>query len=393
MSTDLLLLRRHRKECAKARAEVLDAVETRLHNMGWISKKTAQSRRVGKQKAPDSILELGSTQDAGLMMDLDQPPFHQLPGQKTSMESSGISLGLGLDPDLIGFFSFSSTLGQTKDMTLACPDMMSFLLEPSAPISVNGSPPSWTAERKQIRLEGLAPLTVLAGQSLCYTIRARASLINTCVMSLYFHDLNLLGHLEIMERFMLMRDGQFVARLGEALFEDETGLLIRCAEAADEITANEMADASTRPGAGTRSDRRGSVASTSSNTSTWRKARLTWPPRSGEVEMTLRAVLLDCFQTDGSYDFESSQAVVDSEVSDMEVEDGEVSRSYVRGSQKGRLLSKRRKIGAEELEETLAFAVKGYEDESTICRDANGRSLIILLSAFSSCCLLTCQLD
>ncbi|KAG0064005.1 hypothetical protein BGZ89_009461 [Linnemannia elongata] len=364
-------LTKHRKECAKARAEVLDAVGTRLQNLGWISKTTTQSRRVGKQKATESVLESGCTQDAGLMMDLDQPPFQQLPGQGTNMEPSGISLGLGLDPDLLGFFSFSSSLGQTKDMTLACPDMMSFLLEPTTPIAANGSTPSGTEERKQIRLEGLAPLTVLAEQSLCYTIRARASLINTCVMSLYFHDLNLLAHLEIMERFMLMRDGQFVARLGEALFEDETGLLIRCAEAANEAAASEMTDASTRPGTGTRLDRRVSVASTSSHTSTWRAARLTWPPRSGEVEMTLRAVLLDCFQADGSHEFENSQAVVDSGVSDMEVEDGEVSRSYVRGSQKSRLLSKRRKISAEELEETLAFAVKGYEDESTICRDAN----------------------
>lgn len=323
--------------------------------------------------ATDSFLELGSMQDARPMMDMDQPPFQQLLGQGTSMEPSSVSLGLGLDPDLLGFFSFSSTLGQTKDMTLACPDMMSFLLQPTAPIAANGSPPSGTAERKQIRLEGLAPLAVLAEQSLCYSIRARASLINTCVMSLYFHDLNLLGHLEIMERFMLMRDGQFVARLGEALFEDETGLLIRCAGAANEDAANEMADASTRPGAGTRIDRRGSVASTSSNTSTWRKARLTWPPRGGEVEMTLRAVLLDCFQADGSYELESSQAAVDSDFSDMEVEGDEVSWSYVRGSQKDRLLSKRRKIGTEELEETLAFAVKGYEDESAICRDANGK--------------------
>ncbi|KAF9143867.1 hypothetical protein BGX30_014455 [Mortierella sp. GBA39] len=364
-------LAKHRKECAKARAEVLDAVGTRLQNMGWISKKTAQSKRVGKQNATYSILESGSTQDAELIMDLDQPPFQQPPRQGSSMEPSGKSLELGLNPDLLGFFSFSSTLGQTQAMTLACPDMMSFLLEPTTPIAANGSPLSGTAERRQIRLEGLAPLTVLAEQSLCYTIRARASLINTCVMSLYFHDLNLLGHLEIMERFMLMRDGQFVARLGEALFEDETGLLIRCAEAANEAAANEIADASTRPGSGTRLDRRGSVASTSSNTSTWRTARLTWPPRSGEVEMTLRAVLLDCFQADGPYELESSQAVVDSDLSDMEVEDGELSRSYVRGSQKGRLLSKKRKIGAEELEEILAFAVKGYEDESTICRDAN----------------------
>jgi hypothetical protein len=345
--------------------------------MGWISNTTTQSIRAGKQKATNSIHELRPSQETALMMDLDLYPFEQLPGKGAHTESGAISLDLGLDPDLLGFFSFSSTLGQTKDMTLACPDMMSFLLEPTSLTSANGSSsPSGTAEQEHIRLEGLAPLSVLAEQSLCYTIRARASLINTCVMSLYFHDLNLLGHLEIMERFLLMRDGHFVARLGEALFEDEAGLLIRCAKAANEAAISELADAPTKSGAGTVLDRRGSVASTTSNTSTWRKARLTWPPRSGEVEMTLRAVLLDCFQADGYDELGCSQAPEESDLSDMEVEDGEASRSFMRGSQKDRSLTrKRRKISAEKLEETLAFAVKGYEDESTICRDANGMYL------------------
>ncbi|KAG0286053.1 hypothetical protein BGZ96_009792 [Linnemannia gamsii] len=363
---------KHRMECAKARAEVLDAVGTRLRSMRWISKKTTQNIRAGKQKATDSIHESRTTQERGLPMDLDLYSFDPRPGQGANMRSDAISLELGLDPDLLGFFTFSSTLGQTKDLTLACPDMMSFLLEPTSSTATNGSsPPSGTAGRKQTRLKGLAPLSVLAEQSLCYTIRARTSLINTCVMSLYFHDLNLLGHLEIMERFLLMRDGHFVARLGEALFEDETGLLIRCAEAANEAAASEATDAPTKPGAGIGLDRRGSVASTSSNTSTWRKARLTWPPRSGEVEMTLRAVLHDCFQVDGCDELGSSQADEESEMSDMEVEDDEAFRSFVRDSQRDRLMTNRRKISTEELEETLAFAVKGYEDESTICRDAN----------------------
>ncbi|KAG0218023.1 hypothetical protein BGX33_008884 [Mortierella sp. NVP41] len=357
---------KHRKECAKARAEVLYAVGTRLESMGCISKATYRNR-TGKQAARGDIQE-GSIEDSQGMMELDLHPFVQLPGQGAGMESEAISLDLGLNPDLLGFFSLSSTLGQTKEMTLACPDMMAFLLGPTPSKTSKGLSPSGEgAGQNQIRLEGLAPLTVLAEQSLCYSIRARTSLINTCVMSLYFHDLNLLGHLEIMERFLLMRDGQFVARLGEALFEDETGLLTRCADAANEA-ANETADAS----AGTGSDRRGSVASTTSSGSTWRKARLTWPPRSGEVEMTLRAVLLDCFQAGESGNLEGSDEVKESDVSDMEIEgDGsaEAARAVERESQEHRPL--RRRIAAHELEDTLSFSVKGYEDESTICRDAN----------------------
>ncbi|KAF9093593.1 hypothetical protein BGX29_009874 [Mortierella sp. GBA35] len=357
---------KHRKECAKARAEVLYAVGTRLESMGCISKATYRNR-TEKQAARGDIQE-GSIEDSQGMMELDLHPFVQLPGQGAGMESEAISLDLGLNPDLLGFFSLSSTLGQTKEMTLACPDMMAFLLGPTPSKTSKGLSPSGEgAGQNQIRLEGLAPLTVLAEQSLCYSVRARTSLINTCVMSLYFHDLNLLGHLEIMERFLLMRDGQFVARLGEALFEDETGLLTRCADAANEA-ANETADAS----AGTGSDRHGSVASTTSSGSTWRKARLTWPPRSGEVEMTLRAVLLDCFQAGESGNLEGSDEVKESDVSDMEIEgDGsaEAARAVERESQEHRPL--RRRIAAHELEDTLSFSVKGYEDESTICRDAN----------------------
>ncbi|KAK3840847.1 MAG: Spc98 family-domain-containing protein [Linnemannia gamsii] len=375
---------KHRKECAKARTEVLDAIGTRLENMGWISKKPTLGRQTGKQVTTDGVQESGSAQGARLLMDLDMSTFERLPGQGSTTTEPGadISLDLGLDPDLLGFFSISSTLGQSKDMSLACPNMMSFLLEPTTTVSTvaaNGglllSPSGAATEQKQIRLERLAPLTVLAEQSLCYTIRVRASLINTCVMSLYFHDLNLLGHLEIMERFLLMRDGWFVARLGEALFEDEAGLLMRCAEASNEAAASETADSATRPGAGmnvgAKNERRSSVASTSSSTSSWRKARLTWPPRSGEVEMTLRAVLLDCFQADEADEVESSRLVGESDLLDMEIEDdGAPFQSFVLGAKKDRSV-KRKKIGAEELEETLAFAVKGYDEENTICRDAN----------------------
>ncbi|KAF9131337.1 hypothetical protein BGW39_001948 [Mortierella sp. 14UC] len=377
---------KHRKECAKAQAEVLGAVGTRLKSMGWISRKTNLVRRTEKQARIDGVHESGSMggQDVELLMDLDMQTFERLPGQglpTTTEPGAAFSLDLGLNPNLLGFFSLSSTLGQTKDMALACPDMMSFLLEPTTLSTVAKGvmslPSGTSAERKQIRLEGLAPLTVLAEQSLGYTIRARASLINTCVMSLYFHDLNLLGHLEIMERFLLMRDGWFVARLGEALFEDGTGLLMCCMEAANEAAANEVADSATRPGggagvgAGNRNDRRGSMASTSSNTSSWRKALLTWPPRSGEVEMTLRAVLLDCFQASEAEEVESIAAAEESNSSEMEVDNDAPDRSFVVGDSKKDRLLKRKKIGSEELEETLAFAVQGYDEESTICRDAN----------------------
>ncbi|KAF9966552.1 hypothetical protein BGZ70_001961 [Mortierella alpina] len=208
----------------------------------------------------------------------------------------------------------------------------------------------------------MAPLTVLAEHSLCDSIRARTLLVNTCVMSLYLHDLNLLGHLEIMERFMLMKDGQFVMKLGEALFLDETGFLNRSAQAAYEAE-NATSDS--------KSERRSSMTSSASGgsgASTWRNVQLKWPPRSGELEMTLRAVLLECFHsTLSNTDFVSSGTnspdVFD--VSEMDVQEEAVEREA------SPRRTMRREVDAQELEESLAFAVKEYDDQSKICRDAN----------------------
>ncbi|KAF9937514.1 hypothetical protein BGZ67_001191 [Mortierella alpina] len=212
----------------------------------------------------------------------------------------------------------------------------------------------------------MAPLTVLAEHSLCDSIRARTLLVNTCVMSLYFHDLNLLGHLEIMERFMLMKDGQFVMKLGEALFLDETGLLNRSAQAAHDAenttSATEASDS--------KNERRSSMASSASggsSASTWRNVQLKWPPRSGELEMALRAVLLECFHstssnTDSLGSGTNSQDM--SVLSEMDVEEAVEREVALRRIRK-------REVEAQELEESLAFAVKEYDDQSKICRDAN----------------------
>ncbi|CAO3572327.1 unnamed protein product [Mortierella alpina] len=365
----------NKQRCSDSSNEVLRALALRLQSMKWIEKRISQRLRRSILRQ-DGICQLNDSSGA---MDLDtsQPSCGPVDGEAV--------LGLGLDPELQGFFLLSSTIGQTSTMSLACPDMMAFLLDPSTPSTSLTSSPQSTSPcafpgsvlpahdgsssacltpakgTYHVRLDSMAPLTVLAEHSLCDSIRARTLLVNTCLMSLYFHDLNLLGHLKIMERFMLMKDGQFVMKLGEALFLDETGLLNRCTQAAYEAES-----ATSDP----KNERRSSMASSASggsSASTWRNVQLKWPPRSGELEMTLRAVLLECFHSSVSK-IDSVGSGKDShdvsDVSEMDVEETVEHEATPRRAMK-------RDVDAQELEESLAFAVKEYDDQSKIGRDAN----------------------
>ncbi|KAF9112396.1 hypothetical protein BGX27_003438 [Mortierella sp. AM989] len=368
----------------KSSNQILQSLATRLEGMGWISKRKASYERKrrqwrkeklkGKQRQRTESEECSLSSSFGGSVDLMEVEEVDRVSSSFQMDApEALELEPIMDPSLQGFFSLSSTLGETKDMSLACPDMMAFLLRPSrlsltvpgilSSISSTFSP--GIQEQTEMRLnpvrtklEDMAPLTVLAEQSIGWPIRNRASLISTCVLSLYFHDLNLLGHLEVMERFLLMRDGQFVARVEEALFDNETGLLTRTARAG-------LAATVTTTPSGSKVDRRSSTTSNMSASSTRRTNRLAWPPRSGELELTLRAVLLECFQPSDVQE-EWSDDEVESELDFMDVEEDKSMYSAGRGD-----AWKRRKLDAHDLEEMLAFAVKEYEDDSKISKDVN----------------------
>ncbi|KAF8968212.1 hypothetical protein BGZ46_010919, partial [Entomortierella lignicola] len=366
---------KHKRNCDRSSSEILQALAMRLESMGWISKHKASNERKrrqwrkqklkGRQNYISSFTEDsldntfgGSTSQMNIDTEL---------ASITEFDSEVFGLAPRMDSDLQGFFSLSSTIGKTRDMSLACPDMMAFLLRPCTspsnvivgnlsletpvlpPNSQYQADPSNKPHRT--RLGDMAPLAILADQSFGYSIRTRISLISTCVMSLYFHDLNLLGHLEIMERFLLMRDGRFVARMEEALFEDETGLLTQTARAV-------LAEA-TDSGSNVSTGRLINMPAPYS----WR-TRLTWPPRSGELELTLRAVLLECFQPSDSQDLSD-----DDGESDLEYMDVEENESIQRIRKEN--VWKKKGLDANELENILAFAVKKYDDDSKIPKDAN----------------------
>jgi len=259
-----------------------------------------------------------------------------------------------LDPSLIGFFSFSPT-AVGADLTLACPEMMTFLLGPSTP-PTQGQ----TSCRNARLLDDLSPLSVLVAQSLQCSICYRASLIRTSVMSLYFHDLNLWGHLEIMGRFMLMRDGVFLERLGEALFEESTGLLARTS-AMTAATASAL-------------DSSVFMASSIISQQERAAAQSMWPPRSGELEMTLRAVLLDSFQATVDVEDETSNSYPQAPPIDWMDLDRSMDMAPPDDTEdeSEELVCKPRGLTAQELEDSLAFAVKKYDEKTKICRDVDG---------------------
>ncbi|KAI1317327.1 hypothetical protein EDD11_008696 [Mortierella claussenii] len=359
---------RNKQGCAQSTAKVLQAVATRLEDMGW-KRRLAPVGRKQRRQAQKQIAEafrIGSCESffgsaAGMDVEMDFAP---------ARNEEDMLLRLGLDPDLQGFFSLSPSMGQVKDVSLACPDMMAFFLRPEISSPSSSDFNSAVHTTTTTRLDNTAPMIALADQSFSDSILSRTSLINTCVLSLYFHDLNLLGHLQVLERFMLMRDGNFVARVSQALFEEETGLLTRSARAA---TAAKISGVS--GGSQKEDSRRGSTSSmaTPAFASAWRSTRLIWPPRSGELEMALRAVLLDCFQASSAADAERkdfSKEEDDPNMSDMHaVEDRHTSRTRQHRDDINSPMQ--RSIDSAELEESLAFAVQEYDDEHKISRDAN----------------------
>ncbi|KAI9236826.1 MAG: gamma-tubulin complex component protein [Podila humilis] len=338
---DILELRR---KCVRSSSKVMDALCSRLESKKWVppSRRRTQSQDTSEIMATLERIGGGS-------MDLDSL-------------GGGLSEYLGLtahepqsrlDPSLAGFFSFSPTAVEA-DLTLACPEMMTFLLGPSTPPTQDQ-----TNCRKVRLLDDLSPLSVLAAQSLQYSIHYQALLIRTSVMSLCFHDLNLWGHLEIMGRFMLMRDGVFLDRLGEALFEESTGLLARTSAMA----------------AATASALDSSVFMASSIMSQQERAaaQSIWPPRSGELEMTLRAVLLDSFQaTVGVEDGTSSSNPEASVIDWMDLDRSrDMTPPEDPEDESEDPVCKPRGLTAQELEDSLAFAVKKYDEKTKICRDVD----------------------
>ncbi|KAI8359772.1 Spc98 family-domain-containing protein [Mortierella sp. GBAus27b] len=342
--------------CSKLTRLVLQDLAAKLERMGWLA--GTRQERIQKQKGKQVERECSAASEAESEMDVDESVLGSH-GYRQPRNS--------LEPKPQDFISLPATLGMARDTLPTCPDLMEFLLSP--PISQRGSPSAFHSTvltpdhdkacedmvNNRSRLENIASLRALAEDGLCNAIQRRNSLIHTCVMSLYFHDLHLLDYLSAMERFMLMGDARFADGLSQALFEGDMGLVSRTVRAFRIWSDTEVIG--------------GGAGRQSSAVSTWtRESQVLWPPRSGELEMTLRAVLLECIQSSSNDDVHADSIGVINSASndlDMEVEEGVAQPS----SASTRNMKRRKKLNISELEQSLAFAVQDYDDETKIPKD------------------------
>ncbi|KAF9354062.1 hypothetical protein BGX34_011237 [Mortierella sp. NVP85] len=352
--------------CSELTKEVLRALVIRLEDMGWFVK----SRTIPTQmkKGKQARVERPLTEE-----------IEDMQVDRNVTESHGnLPHSRDLDPDPQKFTQVTSSLGMANDIMIACPDRMNTLLEPVTSFSGtrSGLPSISSTEihnrtpRDPTGLQKIVSLAVLAEDGLCNAIERRTSLIHTCVLSLYFHDLNLLDHFNTMGRFLLMGDPQFTESLSQALFEGEMGLVSRAVRAfrTKDDTEVEGCRAGTVLG-GPSPHGLGSAIFTAPGGMLFAEP-LPWPPKSGELEMTLRAVLLDCIQYshDGNDLFRSAvEAGNGRNVSSIEIEGGGTESS----SGSIRRARRRKRLSVSELEQALAFAVRDYDDDTKIPKDIN----------------------
>ncbi|KAF9985862.1 hypothetical protein BGZ65_009594, partial [Modicella reniformis] len=363
--------------CSELAKQVLEALAAKLVGMGWLTRPNTESGWTQKLKQPEDENPLAlECEDA---MDVDG---------RVSEHHSHKPLNRSLELNPQDFSLLPPTLGKARDSTKICPDGLELLLEPFAqpnnasstssfppppPTNTHGRMPKDMASAR-IRLENVASLTILAEQSLYYAIEKRTSLINVCMMSLYYHDLDLMAHLYVMDRFLLMRNARFTEGLSLALFEGDTGLVSRAAQAS--IFKGDVRVFTGQTGSGmgfiqSNDDRHSSAISVSPSNPTRTISLPSWPPRSGELGMTLRAVLLDCFQSlaKEGVNFESmGEDTCTSDGINSGIEVGETSQSSPVLTRK---VLNRKGLSVTDLEQSLAFATKEYSDDSEIIQDVH----------------------
>src|SRR5437764_5472071 len=72
--------------------------------------------------------------------------------------------------------------------------------------------------------EYILPLKAVTELAVRQTLLCHCRLINASILSIFFNDLDLCAHLNVLRDFMLMGNGTFVSGLVDALFSDNVDL-------------------------------------------------------------------------------------------------------------------------------------------------------------------------
>ncbi|KAF0390464.1 Spc97/Spc98 family protein [Gigaspora margarita] len=115
--------------------------------------------------------------------------------------------------------------------------------------------------------EYILPLGAVIDLVLKHTLICHCRLIDASILSIFFHDLDLRAHLNVLREFMLLSNGTFVSGLTDALFSDNV-------DYGEDFTAN--SNYGSKFGMGLRLN-----------------SRKTWPPVAAEWVTALKAVIME----------------------------------------------------------------------------------------------------
>ncbi|CAG8516179.1 9017_t:CDS:10 [Ambispora leptoticha] len=115
----------------------------------------------------------------------------------------------------------------------------------------------------------IPPLRAITDLVINYPISSQCRLINASILSIFFHELDLVAHLNVLRNFLLLGNGNFVSGLTDALFSDNV-------DYGEDFSSNKATSGSSGNGNGIRLN-----------------SRRTWPPDSVEWRMALKSVIVE----------------------------------------------------------------------------------------------------
>ncbi|CAG8637621.1 13643_t:CDS:10 [Cetraspora pellucida] len=133
--------------------------------------------------------------------------------------------------------------------------------------------------------EYILPLGAVTDLVLKHALICHCRLIDASILSIFFHDLDLRGHLNVLREFMLMGNGTFVSGLTDALFSDNI-------DYGEDFTAN--SNYGSKIGMGLKLN-----------------SRKTWPPTGVEWRMALKTVITVAILEKKNVENDNSQATID----------------------------------------------------------------------------------
>ncbi|KAK9760952.1 hypothetical protein K7432_014523 [Basidiobolus ranarum] len=70
----------------------------------------------------------------------------------------------------------------------------------------------------------IPPLSIINQHTIVHTLKRHCRLINSSVLSFFFHEMNLTGHLNVLRQYLLLGNGFYVNGIVQALFDDDANL-------------------------------------------------------------------------------------------------------------------------------------------------------------------------